>query len=393
MPLEGARDRPPYGASNDPSNGRLWFLGALPPPLNGQSNYNVAMLEYLSRLVPTTVLPLGTTLAGKLRRSIANAATLALRARGGDTVYVSVPGQLGTWLLLPAIAVLRLRGLAPWFHHHSYRSINLWPQQGIRMLIAAGGPAQRHVLLSTGMRDRFAALYLHRTQGQTRGQVGGQTGARRRSRRAISLSNAFLFGPGAQPRTRPDRAPTLGHASVLTRAKGVFYLLDLFERLLVDLPEAQLIIAGPSGDPQLLEAIEAAVARHPTSIKYRGMVTGAAKVAFYRDIDLFVLPTTLIDEAEPLVMLEAYASGADVVATDTGCIADRIIARDRLLTLDLDADSALIVRRLADMATDWPRSRAVSLAHLEGITDEAQKEAKSFTTELLADTSHAVTRV
>ncbi|KQM62003.1 hypothetical protein ASE75_14795 [Sphingomonas sp. Leaf17] len=366
-------DAAPDGASN----GRLWFLGSLPPPLNGQSNYNIAMLAYLSRIATTAVLPLGTTFAGKLWRSIANAATLLLRARAGDTVYVSVPGQSGTWLLLPAIGALRLRGLAPWLHHHSYRSINLWPQQGIRMLVAVAGRNQRHVLLSPGMRDRFAALYLQRARRQPRGQ-------------AIALSNAFLFGLGGQAHRRPDRAPTLGHASVLTRAKGVFYLLDLFKRLLVDLPEARLIIAGPTSDPQLLEAIEAAVARNPASIDYRGMVTGAAKEMFYRDIDLFVLPTTLIDEAEPLVMLEAYASGVDVVATDTGCIADRIIARDRLLTMDLDTDSALILRRLTAMSTDWEHARAAHLAHLEGINTEAQKEAKSFTT-LLLDPARDVT--
>lgn len=374
--------------SNEPSNARLWFLGALPPPLNGQSNYNVAMLEYLSQIATTAVLPLGTTLVGKLRRSIANAAILLLRARAGDIVYVSLPGQLGTWLLLPVMGVLRLRGIAPWIHHHSYRPINLWPQQGIRMLVAVAGRGQRHVLLSSGMRDRFAALYLRYAPVPDlqieREQARGH---------AIALSNAFLFGPGAQSRTRPDRAPTLGHASVLTRAKGVFYLLALFERLLVDLPEARLIIAGPSSDPQLIEAIEAAVARHPASIDYRGMVTGAAKEAFYRDIDLFVLPTTLIDEAEPLVMLEAYASGADVVATDTGCIADRIVARDRLLTLDRDTDSMLILRLLAGMAIDWEHARAVCLAHLEGINTKAQKEADSFTTLLLVDPTRDVTRV
>lgn len=365
------------GARSPASRSRLWFLGTLPPPLNGQSNANAAMLDELSQLVETTVLPLGATAIGKIWRGIANAATLLLRARSHDLAYASVPGQSGTWLLLPALLALRLRGLAPWFHHHSYRSINRGPQRGIAALVAVAGPAQRHILLSPGMRDRFAALYLHGERGQ-----------------AHALSNAFLFGAGTggRSRARSDRAPTLGHASVLTRAKGVFYLLEVFEDLLAVMPDARLIIAGPSTDEVLLAAIEAAVARHPASIDYRGMVTGTAKQDFYADIDLFVLPTTLIDEAEPLVMFEAYAAGVDVMATDTGCIADRIVAHDRLIALDRAEDMSRIARRLADMAIDWEQARAASRAHLAAIDSEAQREGEAFMALLLGNISSGIAK-
>ncbi|MDZ7283007.1 glycosyltransferase [Sphingomonas sanguinis] len=348
---------------NTASNRRLWFLGALPPPLNGQSNANAAMLDNLSDRSIINVLPLGVTLTSKIWRGLANAAILACRVRAGDRAYLSVPGQAGSWLLLPAVLTLRLRGAAMWFHHHSYRSINRWPLRGIKALVAAAGRAQHHLLLSPGMRNRFAALYLSGDRG-----------------RALSLSNAFLFGTttAAPPKIRADRPPTLGHASVLTRAKGVFYLLDLFERLLVSVPEACLVIAGPCADTDLLAAIEAAVRRHPTAIEYRGMVVGMAKQAFYGDIDLFVLPTTLVDEAEPLVMFEAYAAGVDVMAADTGCIADRIRARECLLTLDLTHDTELIKHRLERMTSDWEEARAANRAHLNAISVEAENEASSF---------------
>jgi hypothetical protein len=138
---------------------RLWFIGSLPPPLNGQSNCNVAMHARLSEAADIEVLPLGIGMYGKIRRSFLNAAILLARARRGDIGYISVPGQAGVWLMMPAVAALRLRGIAPWFHHHSFRAINRGPLRSMAMLVRAGGPHQRHILLSERMRDRFAAIY------------------------------------------------------------------------------------------------------------------------------------------------------------------------------------------------------------------------------------------
>ncbi len=358
------------------SGRRLWFVGALPPPLHGQSNCNRAMLDYfVAHGAPLWLRDTGGTGATKLGRTIGAALALAIGGRCNDRAYLSVPGQRGVWLFVLLAVILRLRGVEHWIHHHSFRPINLGPSQAMRALVAAGGRRQHHILLSNDMRRRFAGLYLDDDADA----------------RAIGLSNAYLFGPRIAddcPRPRPQRPVTLGHMSVLTREKGVPYLLDLFAGLAARGHDWRLVIAGPCADPALREALAAATEAdahgRPSRVDYRGAVEGTEKERFFSDIDLFVLPTTLIDEAEPLVMLEAFARGVDVVASDTGCIRDRIRTSAHLMTLDRERDAVLIEDRVAALAGDWIATRHACIAHARAINANAEVEAARFFPRLLA---------
>lgn len=363
MPTASAA-RPPVSTEL----GRLWFVGALPPPLNGQSNYNRAMLDYLvatgtpMRLCDTQ----GAGLA-KLWHTLRAAIALAVAGRRGDRAYLSVPGQNGVWLFAILAVILRLRGIEHYVHHHSFRPINCGPARAMRAFVTAGGRRQRHVLLSDGMRRRFAALYLRGADDD----------------RAMALSNAYLFGPRFQCDPRPGRPVTLGHLSVLTREKGVSYLLRLFDDLVGRGHDWRLVIAGPCGDPTLAAELADATAARPDRIEYRGSVEGAEKERFFADIDLFVLPTSLIDEAEPLVMLEAFGRGVEVVASERGCIADRIRTPDNLLLLERDADCVRIENRVAAMARDWAAARLACVDHARAIKAMADIEATAFFARLL----------
>lgn len=345
----------------------LWFVGALPPPLNGQSNCNRAMLGQLTaREAAIRLHDIGGTGATKVRGVGRAMLAMLFAARRGDRAYLSVPGQNGAWLFVPLVLILRLRGIVHYVHHHSFRSINRGPVRAMQALVAAGGRCQRHILLSGDMRCRFVGLYL-KDDGDC----------------AVSLSNASLFGPWVECGDRPARPVTLGHMSVLTREKGVAYLLDLFADLIARGHDWRLVIAGPCADPVLASELAAAVAAHPDRIDYRGTVDGIGKERFFADIDLFVLPTTLIDEAEPLVMLEAFGSGVDVVANDTGCIRDRIRTPDHLMTLDRAADRALVEARVADSMDDWAATRRACADHAKGIKALADVEAAAFFSGLL----------
>lgn len=329
--------------------GRLWFVASLPPPVNGQANCNAAMWTLLSGTIRLRRLSLGRSAFAKVGRALANFRALLWSTRRDDAVYISIPGQQGAWLLLPAIVAARMRGLPIWFHHHSFRSINCGPMALMRLLVACAGPRQHHILLSDTMRDRFAALYL-------RGDA----------ERARAMSNTVLFAPvlstNSPPRT--DGPPTLGHLSVLTPQKGVLYLIELFEELSHRIPGIRLVIAGPSSDAAVLSAIGDAAMRHPATFEYRGEVAGAEKERFFRDIDLFVLPTTLIDEAEPLVVIEAYSRGVDVFATSAGCIPDRLRDPGFTLSLDRSDDASMIETVSRAVSTDWPARRTACRMHV-----------------------------
>ncbi len=318
--------------------------------------------ELTARGVPIRLHDIGGTSRSKLQgvwRAIVAVLTQATR---NDRAYLSVPGQIGVWLFVPLALLLRLRRIEHYVHHHSFRPINRGPMRSIRALVAAGGGHQRHILLSNDMRRRFAALYLNDSKD-----------------RALSLSNAYLFGPRLDPPgARPERPVTLGHMSVLTREKGVVYLLDLFADLVARGHDWRLVIAGPCADPVLADALAAAVAAHPDRIDYRGALESEGKERFFADIDLFVLPTTLVDEAEPLVMLEAFGRGVDVVANDMGCIRDRIRTPGHLMTRDLGSDRTLVEARIAETARDWTAARHACVDHARAIKVLADAEAASL---------------
>jgi glycosyltransferase involved in cell wall biosynthesis len=334
------------------------------------------MLDYfVAHGAPICLRDTGGGGATKLKRIMMAALALVIGGKRHDRAYLSVPGQRGVWLFVLLAVILRLRGIEHWIHHHSFRPINLGPSRAMRALVAAGGRQQHHILLSNDMRRRFASLYLDDETDD----------------RATSLSNAYLFGPRIEddrPRVRPQRPVTLGHMSVLTREKGVPYLLDLFAGLAARGHDWRLVIAGPCADPALRAALAATTVTgpdgQPARVEYRGSVEGTEKERFFADTDLFILPTTLIDEAEPLVMLEAFASGVDVVASDTGCIRDRIRTPGHLMTLDRDRDIALIEDRVADLAGDWTATRQACIAHARAINAAAEVEAARFFPRLLA---------
>lgn len=338
----------------------IWLIGPYPPPMSGQSSFNVAMAAYLQQHGRVRLLTTGAGILGKLVRYGAALLHVLFRIRRGDVVYTSLPGQNGAWFFALLIAALRLRGLNHWVHHHSYRPLVRAPLAAIRAIVALGGTRQRHILLCCCMRDSFARVYL--------GPAGDA--------RAHALSNAFLFASEVQPVPRPSRPRTIGHLSVLTPEKGVGKLLEMFDVMAESDGEVRLILAGPVRDEQLEQQIHEHVRRHAGRVEYRGAVTGAEKDRFYRDIDVFVLASNLVDEAEPLVLLESYSTGIDVLATPRGCIPERIRSPAHLLSGNIRQDAVILSETLSALGTDWAGSRAACLAHAAEMRQQGKRQAR-----------------
>lgn len=336
---------------------RIFIIGPYPPPLNGQSNYNVAVTPLLGRFGEVEVLTTGDTLAQKLR-CYAAIAWRARTFRHGDIVYTSPPGNRAKWLFAPLVGVLRLRGIVHYLHHHSYRPIAAAPDRAMQVIVAFGGRFQRHILLCGCMRDRFGEIYL--------------AGDREKS---FVLSNAYLFFHAGARMPRPARPETIGHLSVLTREKGVGHLIDSFRRLAQRRPALRLIVAGPCKDEALLAELHGLCSDFPDRVEYRGFVAGEAKARFFEDIDVLVLPTRLTDEAEPLVMLEAFSVGVDVVATGRGCIPERVIDAARLCDPVDETMDGSIIGALDSGSADWDRARDRCRAHVEQLYANSVGEA------------------
>ncbi len=316
---------------------RLWCIGPLPPPLSGQSQYNSVLRKRFQEQIEVIWLDTGKTAASKLSSAIINPLRVLTQVRRTETVYTSAPGQMGLWLFLPVIAALRVRGIVHFVHHHSFRSVNLAPMASHKWLARIGGAKSRHVLLSDSMLQRYSDAYLSDAQ-----RAG-----------ALTVPNAFLFAQEIPPSPSREGPVTIGHLSVMTREKGVDYILGLIERLLPK-TDYRFVLGGPVKDEDLRAEVEAMVATHPDRVEWLGLVQGEAKSAFYARCDLLLLPSKLIDEADPLVLLEAFAAGTATLASNRGCIPDRVMSPDHLMEMEPVADTSRLKMMAEAIAADRP---------------------------------------
>ena len=118
----------------------------------------------------------------------------------------------------------------------------------------------------------------------------------------------------------PDDVPLVGAAGRLDTWKGFAVLLDAFEQARLRRPEIHLVVAG--GPVVGKEAYAEGLARRAAGIEHVHWIGHRSDMAeLHADLDLFALAST---EPEPygLVAVEALASGAPIVVTDTGGAAE-----------------------------------------------------------------------
>ncbi|MDP9070363.1 MAG: glycosyltransferase family 4 protein, partial [Actinomycetota bacterium] len=114
----------------------------------------------------------------------------------------------------------------------------------------------------------------------------------------------------------PEDVPIVASVGRIDTWKGVDVLLEAFATVREAVPEAILVVAGPAVRGK--EAYAAGLERRAAAIGgVRWLGPRADVPEVLADVDVFVLPST---EPEPfgLVLVEALASGARVVATDAG---------------------------------------------------------------------------
>jgi glycosyltransferase involved in cell wall biosynthesis len=130
----------------------------------------------------------------------------------------------------------------------------------------------------------------------------------------------------AREQYKPHRYRIL-HLSTLSRLKGVLVLLAAVPMVLKVRQDMEFMLAGSwlnEGDRQEAESF---IAHHGLSghVVFTGPVSALEdKRSIYSSADLFVFPGVQ-QEGQPLVVLEAMASGLPVLFTDRGCLRETVI--------------------------------------------------------------------
>ena len=88
--------------------------------------------------------------------------------------------------------------------------------------------------------------------------------------------------------------------------------------------DISLVLAGPCRLDSELREIEALVAAFPDRVSYGCPVDPLEVAGLLSTIDTFLFPSEYRHEAAPLVVVEALAAGARVIASNIGCIKEQV---------------------------------------------------------------------
>lgn len=166
---------------------------------------------------------------------------------------------------------------------------------------------------------------------------------------AIVIPNGIDFKKFSGVRTQPAyenlHHPIIGFLGRFDEnRKGLSVLLEALPKVFKRFPEARLIVGGP-GDPQ---KITASLDSHTLSkITFLGRLPESEKVSFLSSINIYVAPN-ISGESFGIILAEAMASGAAIVASDIPAFSD-LLNQGTFGLLFRTGDSSDLANAISDL--------------------------------------------
>jgi phosphatidyl-myo-inositol alpha-mannosyltransferase len=161
--------------------------------------------------------------------------------------------------------------------------------------------------------------------------------------------------PGREPGVRPPTVGFLGRYD--EPRKGLPVLLEAMRTVVREHPGAQLLVAGRGDAEELHRQLGPDLAGHVTVF---GVLTEAEKASFLRSVDVYCAPN-LLGESFGVILLEAMAAGAPVVASDLDAFV-RVLEDGAAGVVVRRNDAAALGRALADLLADPARRAGLAAA-------------------------------
>jgi phosphatidyl-myo-inositol alpha-mannosyltransferase len=167
---------------------------------------------------------------------------------------------------------------------------------------------------------------------------------------------AFAEGPSLPGYARGTGSPTIGFLGRYDEPrKGLPVLLEAMRTVVREHPDARLLVAGRGDPEEFAELVGADLAPHVTLL---GELAEADKAAFLRSVDVYCAPN-LLGESFGVILLEAMAAGAPVVASDLDAFA-RVLADGATGVLVPRGDAAALAGALSGLLADAGRRAALA---------------------------------
>jgi len=346
----------------------LSVVSILPPPRTGQTLVTEAMVGLLqaqgalhlvavrnetgARGARWTLRKHGRLLGGLIRAG--------LESRGRGHLYFVPDAAGGLWFNVVEAAVMRLLFRRVWFHHHVF-SYTRARDGRMALIHRILGDRLHHIALAPIMAEGLEQHY----------------GA---ARITVLNNTPFLSDmPEVPARTALRQVGFLGN---ITREKGIGLFLQTVAAAQAQAPGLVAVIAGPIGEAALRAEVEAFCAAAPETRRWIGPVQGQAKADFLAGTDLLLFPSRYANEALPMVIYEALAAGAPVLATARGCIPDQLAGTGWALEEDSFAEEA--AARITTWAAD-PAGFAQASGQAAARFTAQREEAETALEEVMAE--------
>ncbi|SOE03170.1 glycosyltransferase family 4 protein [Blastococcus haudaquaticus] len=182
----------------------------------------------------------------------------------------------------------------------------------------------------------------------------------------------FAEGPTLPGFRRGVDGPTIGFIGrYLEPRKGLPVLLEALRTVVQEHPGARLVIAGRGDAEELWPLVGEDLRPHVTLL---GEVSEADKAAFLRSVDVYCAPN-LLGESFGVILIEAMAAGAPIVASDLDAFA-RVLEDGKAGVLVRRDDAAALAGALGELLGDPARRAELSA--------RGQQAAASYDWQLLA---------
>jgi glycosyltransferase involved in cell wall biosynthesis len=289
------------------------FVAVLPPPHTGMTAVSAAMEAALGESLEVRPFVLrrdknmgdGAWSARKHWGLLTAMARAVVTAPRTAAVYLVLDSGGGAWGSALLALIARISGAPLVVHHHVFSYFTA-PSAAAKLFFRIAGRRALHLTLCSCMAERL------------REQFGADQAT-------LVLSNPAFVDAATTPPPRPRRqVQRLGFLGNVTRDKGIGLFMETVRRLNDQGVILEAQIAGPVRDPAIAAEIADFVAEDPGRRRALGPVYGAAKQIFLDGIDVVLFPSQYVNEAQPITIYEALATGAPVLATDRGCVPEQL---------------------------------------------------------------------
>jgi glycosyltransferase involved in cell wall biosynthesis len=167
---------------------------------------------------------------------------------------------------------------------------------------------------------------------------------------------AFASGPALPGHARGVDGPTIGFLGRFDEPrKGLPVLLEAMRTVVRQYPGAHLLVAGRGDVAELQEQIGPDLRAH---VAVLGELSEADKAAFLRSVDVYCAPN-LLGESFGVILIEALAAGAPIVASDLDAFA-KVLEDGAAGELVRRGDAAALARALCALLADPARREELS---------------------------------